>query len=136
MVSSTPLSFISFLTQVHYTWTLKRAKSLSIPSMSIQVPTYFLLAASLAVPFGSIPGISIIGDCFVAFSLWLNYLVSGCLEGVLLGLSIYLVYLERNRSGRISPEEKNGHQNNAGDETADLVAEERTPLLLSNTRQR
>jgi PQ loop repeat len=120
---STLLALISFLPQIYYTWTLKQLESLSITTISMQVPAYFLLVASLALRFGS-P--SDAGNYFTAYNVWVNYLITDSQEGILLGLSIYLAYAmpENNRLS-----EENGHENTH--ERADSITDEQTPLLLA-----
>jgi hypothetical protein len=89
----------------------------------MQVPAYFLLVASLALRFGS-P--SDAGNYFTAYNVWVNYLITGSQEGILLGLSMYLAYAmpENNRLS-----EENGHENTH--ERADSITDEQTPLLLA-----
>lgn len=122
--ASTLLAFIHFLPQIYYTWTLERVESLSIPTMIMQVPTYFLLAASLAVRFGT-PGETALVNYLIGVNAWVNYLVAGCEQGILLGLSIYFVYGMPGKD-RL-PAEENEHED-AGDRP-NSFPDEQTPLL-------
>lgn len=66
--------------QIITTRRMKRLGSLSIPTMCIQVPGYFIWAAAMRGRYPSV--------------IWLPMLVAGVLQGVLL---VLCVYLERER---------------------------------------
>ena len=76
-ILSTVLASIQYLPQLYTTWRLQNVLSLSIPMMLIQTPGSFLWSASLAARLG-----------WEGWSAWAVYLVTGCLQGVLLGMGI------------------------------------------------
>ncbi|KAJ9644583.1 hypothetical protein H2199_003546 [Coniosporium tulheliwenetii] len=76
-ISASVLASIQYLPQIYTTWKLQAVKSLSIPMMCIQTPGSFVFAASLAVRLGR-----------EGWSAWTVYLVTGCLQGVLLVMGI------------------------------------------------
>jgi drug/metabolite transporter (DMT)-like permease len=77
-IFATVLSAIQYFPQIYTTYMLKRVGSLSIPMMCIQTPGSFLWATSLAARYGR-----------AGWSTWGVYMVTGCLQGTLLGMSIY-----------------------------------------------
>ncbi|KAI9667779.1 MAG: hypothetical protein M1821_000598 [Bathelium mastoideum] len=76
-LGATALSAIQYLPQLYTTWRLQSVLSLSIPMMLIQTPGSFVWAASLAARLG-----------WQGWSAWAVYAVTGCLQGVLLGMGI------------------------------------------------
>jgi hypothetical protein len=72
---------------------LKRVGSLSIPMMCIQTPGSFLWSASLAARYGK-----------GGWSTWGVYMVTGCLQGTLLGMAIYFE-LQARKSPRAETED-------------------------------
>ena len=85
-ILATVLASIQYFPQLYTTYQLKAVGSLSIPMMLIQTPGSFLWAASLAARYGP-----------EGWSAWGVYLVTGCLQGSLLGLGIYYEILARRR---------------------------------------
>ncbi|KAL9063500.1 MAG: hypothetical protein Q9157_008214, partial [Trypethelium eluteriae] len=76
-LGSTLLASIQYIPQLYTTWRLQSVLSLSIPMMLIQTPGSFLWAASLAARLG-----------WEGWSAWAVYGVTGCLQGILLGMGI------------------------------------------------
>ncbi|OJD34849.1 pq loop repeat protein [Diplodia corticola] len=110
-IMATCLASIQYVPQIYTTWKLQHVYSLSIPMMLIQTPGSFVFAASLAVRLGA-----------SGWSAWGVYIVTGCLQGVLLGMGIYFWVRDRKeqKAQAISaPGQANG-------------ASERTPLLHGN----
>lgn len=75
---ATCLASIQYIPQIYTTWKLQHFYSLSIPMMLIQTPGSFVFAASLAVRLGA-----------SGWSAWGVYIVTGVLQGVLLGMGIW-----------------------------------------------
>lgn len=84
------LAVIYILPQLWYTWNLGRVGNLSLLTMAIQMPTYFLVAASLAFQYGQVDEIPPLGRWEVAWNPWMNLVIKGCYEGIILALCIYL----------------------------------------------
>lgn len=76
-ILSTILASIQYFPQIWTTYRLRRAGSLSIPMMCIQTPGSFVWAGSLAARLGG-----------KGWSAWGVYVVTGCLQGVLLVMAI------------------------------------------------
>ena len=120
------LACIQYLPQLYTTFRLRAVESLSIPMMCIQTPGSFVWAGSLAARLGA-----------EGWSAWGVYLVTGCLQGALLGLAIYLELLggsERIRldHASLSADSTEGNGNGAGHVRGEDEAEnadERTALL-------
>lgn len=85
-VLATVLASIQYLPQLYTTFRLKKVGSLSIPMMCIQTPGSFVWAGSLAARVGT-----------EGWSAWGVYVVTGCLQGVLLGMGVYFEVGERRR---------------------------------------
>ncbi|MCJ1464774.1 hypothetical protein MMC07_003387 [Pseudocyphellaria aurata] len=126
-ILATLLAAVQFIPQLFTTWQLQAAGSLSIPTMCIQTPGSFVFAASLAKRLGT-----------AGWSLWGIYLVTGCLQGSVLGMCIYFELRERRRKkGRKESEnddgggggeherEQNGHVRAVDDEDTALLGNER-----------
>ncbi|KAL1636370.1 hypothetical protein SLS58_009863 [Diplodia intermedia] len=110
-IMATCLASIQYVPQIYTTWKLQHVYSLSIPMMLIQTPGSFVFAASLAVRLGA-----------SGWSAWGVYIVTGILQGVLLGMGIYFWVRDRKEQKARSlgsPGQANG-------------ASERTPLLHGN----
>lgn len=71
------LACIQYLPQLWTTWRLQNVMALSIPMMCIQTPGSFVFAASLAARLGA-----------EGWSSWGMFVVTGCLQGCLLGMGI------------------------------------------------
>ncbi|KAF1993323.1 hypothetical protein P154DRAFT_540505 [Amniculicola lignicola CBS 123094] len=106
----TTLAGIQYIPQIVTTYRLKRVGSLSVPMMCIQTPGSFVFAASLARRLGP-----------AGWSAWGLFILTGCLQGCLLGMS--LLFLWEERKERRKGEGLNGLGNGNAD-----VGEE-TPLL-------
>lgn len=120
-VMGSVLASIQYLPQIYTTWTNKTIGSFSIPMMLIQTPGSFVFAASLAVRLGR-----------SGWSAWTVYLVTGCLQGVLLGMAIMFTLRERAQNKRGPPRlpEYSDEDNEGNDE-----ADENDPLLQSRRFQ-
>lgn len=88
-IVATVLAAVQYIPQLFTTWRLQAAASLSIPMMCIQTPGSFVWAASLAKRLGP-----------AGWSLWGIFLVTGCLQGGVLGMCIYFELRERTRKRR------------------------------------
>ncbi|KAF2010046.1 PQ loop repeat protein-like protein [Aaosphaeria arxii CBS 175.79] len=106
----TVLAAIQYIPQIITTWRLQAVGSLSVPMMCIQTPGSFVFAASLAVRLG--PG---------GWSAWGLFILTGCLQGCLLAMSLGFLWRDRKAVRGESAEGSNGGAV-AGDS-------ERTPLL-------
>jgi uncharacterized protein with PQ loop repeat len=78
------LAMIQYLPQIWYTYRLGDVKSLSVITMLIQVPGAFLFAFSLWQRVG-----------WEGWSTWLVYIITGILQGCLLGLAIHYYRLHQ-----------------------------------------
>ncbi|KAI9843663.1 MAG: hypothetical protein M1830_007688, partial [Pleopsidium flavum] len=85
-ILATLLASIQYFPQLYTTFQLKHVGSLSIPMMCIQTPGSFVWAGSLAARLGR-----------EGWSSWGVYVVTGCLQGGLLGMGIYYEVMDRRR---------------------------------------
>lgn len=104
---ATILAAVQYIPQIITTWKLQETGSLSIPMMVIQTPGSFVFAASLAVRLG--PG---------GWSAWGLFIFTGLLQGVLLGMSLWFVWRDRQASKSGIAPVADGHE-----------ADEQTPLI-------
>lgn len=111
------LASIQYIPQLWTTWKLKHVGSLSIPMMCIQTPGSFVWVASLASREGT------------RWSSWMTYLVTGVLQGVLLGMCIVWEVRERRAQKKIVDGVIGGVRNEEREVTAAAAADERTALL-------
>jgi len=81
-ITATVLAAIQYLPQIWMTWHLGHVGSLSIPMILIQTPGSFVWSGSLAARLG-----------IEGWSTWGVFLVTGCLQGCLLGMGIYFEVL-------------------------------------------
>lgn len=124
-IFATLLAAVQYFPQLLTTWRLQAAASLSIPMMCIQTPGSFVWAASLAKRLG-----------LAGWSLWGIYLVTGCLQGSVLGMCIYFELRDRRRRRRRTESgvgdgvggERDGEQNGRVEEDDEDTA------LLGNER--
>jgi len=100
------LACIQYLPQLWTTWKLQNVMSLSIPMMCIQTPGSFVFAGSLAARLG-----------VEGWSSWGMYVVTGLLQGCLLGMGIWFELRDRRLK-----------RTETGTE-AQVEADERTALL-------
>jgi uncharacterized protein with PQ loop repeat len=136
---SAVLSLILFLPQIYCTFALERMESLSIPTMIMQAPAYFLLAASLVLRFKVDATESVFANYADRAVVWVNYLVAGLGQSILLGLSLYFVHIMPMKGGLLVEASGNGGAGGTGDghppgednerEDADGRLNEETPLL-------
>ena len=107
---ATTLAAIQYIPQILMTWRLQETGSLSVPMMCIQTPGSFVFAASLAVRLGP-----------AGWSAWGLFIFTGCLQGCLLGMSLWFLWRDREAA-------KSGM---AGDANGNAAAydSERSPLL-------
>jgi len=87
-VLATVLASVQYLPQLHTTWRRKDVGSLSIPMMCVQTPGSFVWAGSLAARVG-----------WAGWSAWVVYVVTGCLQGVLLGMGVWFEVGRRRKAG-------------------------------------
>ncbi|MCJ1398408.1 hypothetical protein MMC11_001606 [Xylographa trunciseda] len=106
---ATVLASIQYFPQIFTTWRLKHVGSLSIPMMCIQTPGSFVWAGSLFARVG-----------WQGWSTWFIYVVTGILQGIVLGLGIYFEL--RNRKRR--KEDESGGSLSEGD---DAIHEDEVP---------
>ena len=114
-IAGTVLAAIQYLPQIYTTWQLQKVGSLSIPMMCIQTPGSFLWVASLAGRLG-----------WEGWSTWGIYLVTGCLQGCLLIMSISFEIRERSKRKK---HEGTGNEVTNGHSTGEPELDERTRLL-------
>jgi len=119
-ILGTILAAIQFLPQIWTTWSLQEVGSLSIPMMCIQTPGSFVWVGSLAARFG-----------WEGWSTWGIYLVTGLLQGCLLGMGFaFELRAGRKRNSEEVEENIDGTTSEPQDEDTD---NERT-RLISNGR--
>lgn len=80
------LSALQFIPQIHQTFQSQQIGALSLTTMLMQTPGSFIFCYTLALS----PGINA--------STWLTYLVTGCLQGILLIICLYLHYTKHNQN--------------------------------------
>lgn len=125
-VVATVLAGIQYIPQLLTTWRLQAVESLSIPSMCIQTPGSFVFAGSLAKRLGP-----------SGWSSWGIYLVTGCLQGALLTMSIIFELRERRwrKEGDVTVgsghEERNGHVEDNDNDTTTLLGNERWAIKIA-----
>lgn len=120
-ILATVLASIQYLPQLYTTFKLKAVGSLSIPMMCIQTPGSFLWAGSLAARVG-----------WVGWSTWFVYVVTGILQGGVLGMGIFFEL--RNRKMRKNDDiGETNHEDNVENEgeIPAQEAHETSPLLIS-----
>jgi len=117
-IFSTVLASIQYFPQIYTTYTLKRVGSLSIPMMCIQTPGSFLWARSLAARLGK-----------EGWSAWGIYIVTGCLQGLLLTMAIYYELQERRQRRPIENGRPEQAANGTIDHDGESIPSEQTPLL-------
>ncbi|KAF1985079.1 PQ loop repeat protein [Aulographum hederae CBS 113979] len=116
------LAMLQYLPQIRTTWRLRDVKSLSIPMMCIQTPGSAVFAGSLIARLGA-----------EGWSSWGVYLVTGCLQGVLLGMGIYFTIQQKKAktaNGTTTPVRAE-----AGMDVDEDRITERTPLVGQNSGQ-
>lgn len=117
------LSGVQYLPQIWYTYQMGDIKSLSIETMIIQVPGAFLFALSLWLRVG-----------LEGWATWLVYIITGILQGVLLGLAITYWVAKRRKdrayddaaSSIVTEDWQDDHTEEVGEEASENTA------LLSN----
>lgn len=111
------LAMIQYVPQIYFTWRRGNIGSLSIITMLIQVPGSFLFAFSLWLRVG-----------WVGWATWLVYIVTGTLQGILLGLAIMYFFAGRKAAAdRISVASEDEDEGATAEEREQ--ATERTALL-------
>lgn len=118
-ILATVLASIQYLPQLYTTFQLKAVGSLSIPMMCIQTPGSFLWAGSLADRVG-----------WAGWSTWFVYVVTGILQGSVLGMGIFFELRNRRKrkDGDIRGINHEDNVENEGEAQAN-DAHETTPLL-------
>ncbi|OJJ00410.1 hypothetical protein ASPVEDRAFT_126903 [Aspergillus versicolor CBS 583.65] len=119
-VTAAILSSIQYFPQIYTTLRLRCVGSLSIPMMCIQTPGALVWAGSLAARLGS-----------KGWSTWGILIVTACLQGTLLVLSVFFEYLGPNKGhshdyNKDTPPSRSGESNDTQDEEGPY---EETPLL-------
>jgi hypothetical protein len=114
---ATTLAAIQYIPQIFMTWRLQETGSLSVPMMCIQTPGSFVFAASLAARLG--PG---------GWSAWGLFIFTGCLQGCLLGMSLWFIWRERKAAKGTDGQVANGN--------GAIRSHEQTPLLHDDTNDR
>ncbi|WEW60678.1 hypothetical protein PRK78_006165 [Emydomyces testavorans] len=116
------LAIAYYVPQIVHTYRLKRTGSLSLISLTIQVPTYFLMALSMGLQYGSVYE-TFFENYFRVYSVWCNHLISGLAESGLLGLCAYLAYKKSRRNEEIKRQVEEAERHGS-------AADEHTPLLI------
>lgn len=112
------LAAIQYLPQIWYTYRLGDIKSLSMVTMFIQVPGAFLFAFNLWQRVG-----------WEGWSTWLMFVVTGALQGVLLGLAISY-YMATRRAEKDEDSDSYVEVDDVdGPADAHTAADERSALL-------
>ena len=119
---ATLLAAVQYLPQIYTTYNLKAVGSLSIPMMCIQTPGSYVWAASLAARLG-----------WAGWSTWGLFLVTGALQGTVLGMGIYFEVRSRGKKHDVTNGDINGEAREEGASTRRNTEEndERTPLISS-----
>ena len=120
-ILATVLAGIQYLPQLYTTFKLKAVGSLSIPMMCIQTPGSFLWAGSLAARVG-----------WAGWSTWFVYVVTGILQGGVLGMGIFFE-LRNRKIRKDSNTGEIGHEDN-GEYEGEIPAQEAhetSPLLMN-----
>lgn len=120
-ILATVLAGIQYLPQLYTTSKLKAVGSLSIPMMCIQTPGSFLWAGSLAARVG-----------WAGWSTWFVYVVTGILQGGVLGMGIFFE-LRNRKMRKDSDTGEIGHEDN-GESEGEIPAQEAhetSPLLMN-----
>lgn len=113
-LTGTLLAAIQYIPQIITTYRLQTVGSLSVPMMCIQTPGSFVFASSLAVRLG--PG---------GWSAWGLFILTGCLQGCLLVMSLTFLWRERKTA-----KAENAITNESANDIANGRANnEQTPLL-------
>ncbi|KAL6719369.1 hypothetical protein ACLMJK_003608 [Lecanora helva] len=112
------LAAIQYLPQIWTTWKLQAIGSLSIPMMCIQTPGSFVWVGSLAGRFG-----------WEGWSIWGVFLVSGVLQGWLLGMAVVFEMREWRKRKEVGGGEGGGGNAHVGGEGDGGDDDERTALL-------
>ena len=117
---ATVLASIQYLPQLYTTWRLKTVGSLSIPMMCIQTPGSFLWAGSLAARVG-----------WEGWSTWFVYVVTGVLQGCVLGMGVMYELKNRKKRNQLSDEVNIDGEDEQGQEIEGQASptHETTPLL-------
>jgi hypothetical protein len=138
-ITATILAAIQYLPQIWMTWHLGHVGSLSIPMMLIQTPGSFVWAASLTARLG-----------VKGWSTWGVFLVTGCLQGCLLGMGIWFEIKARREQGDeggeatanarcvvgyISNQRDGAETDDEGGAVVENPRSERTPLLRNGSRK-
>lgn len=110
------LSSIQYLPQIYTTFFLRCVGSLSIPTMCIQTPGALVWAGSLAARLGR-----------EGWSAWGVYVVTACLQGMLLIMAVYFEYF--------GPKKKESHHHGEHGLPAGLADEEREDVSADHRRQ-
>ena len=110
----TTLAAIQYIPQIITTWKRQSVGSLSVPMMCIQTPGSFVFAASLAARLG--PG---------GWSAWGLFILTGCLQGCLLGMSLVFWWRERMAAKKGAGRGVNGGLQEGSDERTPLVGNAR-----------
>ena len=98
------LASIQYFPQIYTTWRIRGVGSLSIPMMCIQTPGGLLWAGSLAAREG-----------LKGWSIWGVIVVTACLQGVLLAMTIYFEYFSpKSKQKDLDEDEQDGHIHGAG----------------------
>lgn len=118
------LAAIQYLPQIYYTLKIGDIKSLSIITMLIQVPGAFVFAFSLWLRVG-----------WEGWSTWLVYVVTGILQGVLLGLAISY-YLARRKSKQAQDGSLSAEDEEEDIDTTDGAADEALPSERTRPNER
>jgi hypothetical protein len=108
------LAAIQYIPQIRTTWKLQETGSLSIPMMCIQTPGSFVFAASLAVRLGP-----------AGWSVWGLFIVTGILQGGLLGLSLWFLWRDRKAAKSEDGQGANGTLRNGSSEQTPLLGNDR-----------
>lgn len=120
------LAAIQYLPQIYYTFKIGDMKSLSVITMLIQVPGAFVFAFSLWLRVG-----------WAGWSTWLVYVVTGLLQGVLLGLAISYHFARRNNKRAedavLSTGDEEEEIDTTDGATEDALPTERSRLLSSSS---
>ncbi|KAL8736731.1 MAG: hypothetical protein Q9166_000097 [cf. Caloplaca sp. 2 TL-2023] len=120
---------LQFLPQLHTTLQLKHHQSLSMVMLAVQVPVFILLGINKASKSDRVPHdqgrhvwVRWLRNGEIA---WMNYIVSGCWQGLLLALCLYL-YIVRPRFAR---EDLDGDEEAEEQYITSVSMGEETPLL-------
>lgn len=132
------LGSIMFFPQMRMTFRLKHTGSLSIPTMCVQIPLLFILAASMASRMQDLLDSDAHGSVkFSSATAWISHIVLGCIQIFMLALAVFMNYIRpRLRKARDGESEHSNAATPPNEETPLMEGEDVNEEQLSRTINR